>query len=42
MLINAGIAEIIFKNPYPDELSMSMLDEAGMEYRVFKPAEKEG
>lgn len=42
MLINAGIAEIIFKNPYPDELSMSMLDEAGMKYRVFKPAGKEG
>ena len=41
MLINAGIAEIIFKNPYPDELSMSMLDEAGMKHRVFKPAEKE-
>lgn len=41
MLINAGIAEIVFKNPYPDELSMSMLDEAGMKHRVFKPAEKE-
>ncbi len=35
MLINAGIVEIVYKNPYPDELSMSMLDEAGMHYRVF-------
>ena len=35
MLINAGIVEIIFKNPYPDELSMSMLDEVGLKYRVY-------
>lgn len=35
MLINAEISEIIYKNPYPDELAMAMLDEAGMKYRVF-------
>lgn len=35
MLINAGISEIIYANPYPDELSLGMLDEAGIPYRVF-------
>jgi len=35
MCINAGIAEIIYANPYPDELSLGMLDEAGIPYRVF-------
>ena len=35
MLINAGIVEIIYKNPYPDELAMSMLQEAGIKLRVY-------
>ena len=35
MCINAGINEIIYANPYPDELSLGMLDEAGVPYRVF-------
>lgn len=35
MLINAGISEIIYANPYPDELSLGMLDEAGIPYRVL-------
>ena len=35
MCINAGIEEIIYANPYPDELSLGMLDEAGVPYRVF-------
>ena len=35
MLINAGITEIVYQNPYPDELAMSMLEEAGMKLRVF-------
>ena len=35
MLINAGIDEIVYQNPYPDELAMSMLEEAGMKLRVF-------
>ena len=37
MLINAGITEIVYANPYPDELSLGMLDEAGIPYRVFEP-----
>ena len=37
MLINAGIEEIIYQNPYPDELSMSMLEEAGLTTRVYLP-----
>ena len=36
MLINAGIDEIVYQNPYPDELAMSMLEEAGMKLRVFE------
>lgn len=36
MLINAGIREVIYENPYPDELSMQMLEEAGVKLRVFK------
>ena len=38
MLINAGITEIVYANPYPDDLSLGMLDEAGITYRVFEPA----
>lgn len=36
MLINAGISEIVYKNPYPDELSMSMLEESGIKLRVYE------
>lgn len=35
MLINSGITEVVYQNPYPDELAMSMLEEAGMKLRVF-------
>jgi dCMP deaminase len=35
MLINAGIAEIIYQQPYPDELTMQMLEEAGMTVRIY-------
>ena len=35
MIINAGIKEIIYENPYPDELAMSMLEEAGIKIRVY-------
>jgi dCMP deaminase len=35
MLINAGIKEIIYENPYPDKLSMEMLNESGIKVRVF-------
>ncbi len=38
MLINAGITEIVYQNPYPDELSMALLGEAHIALRVFKPA----
>ena len=36
MLINAGITEIIYANPYPDELSLGMLDDAKISYRVLE------
>jgi dCMP deaminase len=35
MLINASVREIVYKNPYPDELAMAMLKEAGILLRVF-------
>ena len=41
MLINAGITEIIYTDPYPDELSLGMLDEAGINYRVFEAPKAE-
>lgn len=41
MLINSGIREIIYKNPYPDELAMSMLEESGIHLRVFKGTNSE-
>ena len=31
MLINSGIKRIVFAGPYPDELAMSLLNEAGVE-----------
>lgn len=34
MIINAGIKKVVFKGEYPDELSMTMLKEAGI--RVVK------
>ena len=36
MIINAGIVEVVYQNPYPDELAMSMLEESGMRIRVFE------
>lgn len=35
MLINAGIVEIVYRNPYPDDLSMDLLKESGIKVRVF-------
>ncbi|MBQ9001910.1 MAG: cytidine/deoxycytidylate deaminase family protein [Eggerthellaceae bacterium] len=35
MCINAGITEIIYANPYPDDLSLGMLKEAGVPFRVI-------
>lgn len=31
MIINAGIIRIVYENGYPDELSMAMLEESGIE-----------
>ncbi len=42
MLINAGIDEIVYQNPYPDELSMSMLQEAGIKLRVYERGSESG
>lgn len=35
MLINAGVEEIVYSNPYPDELSMELLEESGVRLRMF-------
>ena len=37
MIINAGIEEIIYQNPYDDELSRELLQESGIKMRVFDP-----
>ncbi|WP_058486024.1 deoxycytidylate deaminase [Defluviitalea phaphyphila] len=36
MAINAGIKRIVFKGSYPDELSMELLKEAGIEIENYK------
>ncbi|MDO5116975.1 MAG: cytidine/deoxycytidylate deaminase family protein [Eggerthellaceae bacterium] len=36
MLINAGIRKIVYANPYPDELALSMLEESGIELQVYE------
>jgi dCMP deaminase len=33
ILINAGVVEIVYRDPYPDELSAQLLDEAGIRMR---------
>ena len=35
MLINAGIEEIVYQNPYPDELSQELLAESGILVREY-------
>lgn len=35
MIINAGIEEIIYQNPYDDELARDLLQESGIKMRVF-------
>lgn len=35
MLINAGIKEIVYRDPYPDELSLELLAESAIEMRAF-------
>ncbi|WP_029917800.1 deoxycytidylate deaminase [Pelobacter seleniigenes] len=34
MLINAGVAEVVYARGYPDELSLEMLGEAGIKFRL--------
>jgi len=36
MAVNAGIEKIVFKGNYPDELSMAILEEAGIELVPYK------
>ncbi len=31
MIINAGIVKIVYEEGYPDELSLSMIEESGIE-----------
>jgi dCMP deaminase len=38
ILINAGIREIVYRFPYPDDLARTMLEEAGVSERVFVEA----
>lgn len=40
MLINAGITRIVYKGEYPDKLSLSLLQEAGIELVSFSLIDK--
>lgn len=42
ILINAGVVDIVFRDPYPDELSEKLLAEAGIIPRRFPPEGGEG
>lgn len=37
MLINAGITEVVYQNPYDDALSQELIAESGMKMRVYTP-----
>jgi dCMP deaminase len=36
LLINAGVKRILFSNPYPDELGINLLNEAGVLWEVWE------
>jgi len=36
MLINAGLKKLVFKGFYPDDMSMTMLKESGMEIQLYE------
>ena len=36
MIINSGISRIVYKHGYPDEFSLKLLQEAGVQIDVFK------
>ncbi|HMB16559.1 MAG TPA: deaminase, partial [Pelovirga sp.] len=38
MLINAGVAEVIYGRGYPDQLSLEMLGEAGIRFHHYQSA----
>jgi len=40
MIINAGIKRVVIREPYPDELGESLLNEAGVQIDVLGPKEK--
>jgi len=40
LMINAGITRLVYRGSYPDELSLGMLNEAGIELVNFDEVEK--
>lgn len=36
IIINSGIKRVVYKNPYPDEFSMQLFDEAGIIVEKFE------
>ena len=40
MIINTGIKEVVYTNPYPDDLAMNLLKEAGIKLRVLEGFDK--
>lgn len=41
MLINAGVKEFVYAEGYPDQLSAELIEEAGINIRMFNPDTKE-
>ncbi|MCL6581300.1 MAG: cytidine/deoxycytidylate deaminase family protein [Firmicutes bacterium] len=36
LLINAGVVEVVYAQPYPDELARRLLEEAGVRVRAYR------
>ena len=41
MIINAGIARVVYKFGYPDDFSMQLFKEAGVTVQKYEELEKE-
>jgi dCMP deaminase len=39
LIINAGIVRIVFRNPYPDEFSLTLIQEAGLKLEQFQDSD---
>ena len=41
MIVNAGIRRVVYREGYPDDFALQMLDEGGVELERYAPEEEE-